>query len=84
MANDKRLDYHSGRGALAFLPGAGLFSSRRSTDRTQPSRRFHQPSTDLRRHLAVLFIRENFELFHAIGLFFVMGGIWLAERGKDD
>ena len=34
--------------------------------------------------LAVLFIRENFELFHAIGLFFVMGGIWLSERGKDD
>ena len=33
--------------------------------------------------LAILFLREEFEMFRAIGLFFVLGGIWLSERGKE-
>ena len=32
--------------------------------------------------LAVTFLREPFQLFHAIALCLVLGGIWLSERGK--
>ncbi|GLQ05036.1 DMT family transporter [Sneathiella chinensis] len=32
--------------------------------------------------LAVLFLNEPFEMFHAVSLAFVLGGIWLAERRK--
>lgn len=32
--------------------------------------------------LAVIFLRESFELFHAAALSLVLGGIWLSERGK--
>ncbi len=32
--------------------------------------------------LAVIFLQEAFEYFHAAALIFVLGGIWLSERGK--
>ncbi len=32
--------------------------------------------------MAVLFLSEPFELYHGAALAFVLGGIWLAERGK--
>jgi len=32
--------------------------------------------------LAVAFLREPFEAFHALALGLVLGGIWLSERGK--
>lgn len=32
--------------------------------------------------MAVLFLRESFETFHAVALAFVLCGIWLSERGK--
>ena len=32
--------------------------------------------------LAVVFLRESFEAFHAAALLLVLGGIWLSERGK--
>lgn len=32
--------------------------------------------------LAVTFLQEPFELFHAVALSLVLGGIWLSERGK--
>lgn len=32
--------------------------------------------------LAVTFLREPFEVYHAIALCLVLGGIWLSERGK--
>ncbi len=32
--------------------------------------------------MAVLFLEEAFEAFHAIALFLVLGGIWLSEVGK--
>jgi drug/metabolite transporter (DMT)-like permease len=32
--------------------------------------------------LAVIFLRETFEYFHAAALILVLGGIWLSERGK--
>lgn len=32
--------------------------------------------------LAVSFLREPFEFFHAAALLLVLGGIWLSERGK--
>jgi len=32
--------------------------------------------------LGVVFLRENFEVFHAVALGLVLGGIWLSERGK--
>ena len=32
--------------------------------------------------LAVAWLREVFELFHAAALGLVLGGIWLSERGK--
>ena len=34
--------------------------------------------------LAVTFLREPFEAFHAVALALVLGGIWIAERGKAD
>lgn len=34
--------------------------------------------------LAVTFLREPFEYFHAAALLLVLGGIWLSERGKSD
>ena len=33
--------------------------------------------------MAVLFLEEAFEAFHAIALFLVLGGIWLSEVGKE-
>lgn len=32
--------------------------------------------------LAVILLNESFEIFHAIALALVLGGIWLSERGK--
>jgi len=32
--------------------------------------------------MAVVFLQESFELFHAIALILVLGGIWLSEFGK--
>ncbi|MBE7636240.1 EamA family transporter [Sneathiella sp. P13V-1] len=32
--------------------------------------------------LAVLFLSEDFEIYHGAALVLVLGGIWLAERGK--
>ena len=32
--------------------------------------------------MAVIFLRESFELFHAISLSLVLGGIWISEIGK--
>ena len=32
--------------------------------------------------LAVIFLQESFEVFHALALALVLGGIWLSERGK--
>jgi drug/metabolite transporter (DMT)-like permease len=32
--------------------------------------------------MAVLFLREPFQSFHAVALALVLGGIWLSERGK--
>lgn len=32
--------------------------------------------------LAVVFLRESFDLFHALALALVLGGIWASERGK--
>ncbi len=33
--------------------------------------------------MAILFLRENFELFHGAALLLVLGGIWISERGKE-
>lgn len=33
--------------------------------------------------LAIIFLREKFEIFHGIALVFVLGGIWLSEHGKE-
>ena len=32
--------------------------------------------------MAVLFLNESFELYHALALALVLGGIWLSEIGK--
>ncbi|MEH6404128.1 MAG: DMT family transporter [Sneathiella sp.] len=32
--------------------------------------------------MAVIFLNEPFELYHGLSLLLVLGGIWLAERGK--
>ncbi|MDH3537936.1 MAG: DMT family transporter, partial [Gammaproteobacteria bacterium] len=32
--------------------------------------------------MAVIFLREVFELYHALALLLVLGGIWLSEIGK--
>lgn len=32
--------------------------------------------------MAVVFLNEPFELYHAIALTLVLGGIWVSERGK--
>jgi len=32
--------------------------------------------------MAVLFLNESFELYHALALKLVLGGIWLSEIGK--
>jgi len=32
--------------------------------------------------LAVVLLREVFELYHALSLLLVLGGIWLSELGK--
>jgi drug/metabolite transporter (DMT)-like permease len=34
--------------------------------------------------MAVVFLNEPFEAFHAIALSLVLGGIWLSERGKEN
>jgi drug/metabolite transporter (DMT)-like permease len=34
--------------------------------------------------LAVVLLNEPFEVFHALALALVLGGIWLSERGKEN